>query len=501
MTRKLPILTSGILVLALAAALPALAGGWEELEKRVVEKILPNGIHVILLPRGDAPVVTFVTYADVGWVNEETGRTGLAHMFEHMAFHGSSTIGTKNIKKELEAIDKENKAYLAYRAERLKGRNAEEGKLARLEEEFKKAQQAAAGWGEMAEYVSIVERNGCPDLDAYTGFDQTVYSYSLPSNKIELWAVLESDRFTNPVLREFYQERDVVMEERRMRVESNPGGKLFEEFLAAAYKAHPYGSLGIGHMSDLQNLTREQAEAWFAKYYKGRNLILVVVGDVEPKTAMPIIEKYWGQVPPGEKTPPVITVEPEQKGERRTTIEDPAQPHLLMGFHKPGINHPDNAVYEALSGILSSGRTSRLYKSLVKEQQIALAAGSFPNYGEKYPGVFVFFGVPNKNNTNQEIEEGIWAELDRVMKKPIPVEELEAYRARVRAKFFGELQSNRGIGIALAESQALRGSWRGMFQQMHELEKVTPADLQRVARETFKRTNLTVAEIRSTEDN
>ncbi|MBI4161029.1 MAG: insulinase family protein [Acidobacteria bacterium] len=498
MRRRLRI-TAGFLVLAgLGFVLSAAAGGFDELEKRVVEKTLPNGIHVILLPRGTAPVVTFVTYADVGSVDEEMGRTGLAHMFEHMAFKGSDTVGTRDVKKELKAIEREDEAYLALRAERLRGRNADPEALKRLEEAFETARAEAAEYSNSAEFGEIVERSGCPDLNAYTSLDQTVYPYSLPSNKIELWAALESDRFTNPVLREFYQERDVVMEERRMRYESNPSGKLFEEFLGVAYKAHPYGSIGIGHMSDLQNLTRRQAEEWFAKYYKGRNLVLAVVGDVAPVTAMPIIEKHFSRVPPGEKTPAVVTREPEQKGERRTVIEDPSQPILYMGFHKPDINHPDNAAYEVLSGVLSNGRTSRLYRSLVKEKQLALAAGSFTGLGEKYPGVFLFYAVPNKDRTNGETEAAIWAELDRVREEAVPEEELAAYKARARAAFYGQLQSNQGIAIQLAENQALRGSWRAMFRNQRDLQAVTPADLQRVARETFRRTNLAVAEIRTT---
>ncbi|MEE8111103.1 MAG: pitrilysin family protein, partial [Acidobacteriota bacterium] len=326
-----------------------------------------------------------------------------------------------------------------------------------------------------------------------------VYPYSLPSNKLELWAALESERFTDPVLREFYKERDVVMEERRLRFESQPTGKLFEEFLGVAFRAHPYGKLGIGHMSDLQNLTRRQADDWFAKYYKGKNLILAVVGDIDPKKAMPIIEKYFGRIPAGEKTPVVTTVEPPQKGERRVYLEDPSQPFLLMGFHKPDINHPDNAAYEALNDILSGGRTSRIYKALVKEKKLALFAGSFTQLGQKYPGLFVFISVPNQGKTSEENEAAIWEEIKRIQNEPVTAEELEGMKARARAAFFASLQSNLGIGLELAQNQALRGTWRGMFRQLEELDRVTPDDIQRIARETFLPTNLTVAAIRTSE--
>ncbi len=486
-------------LLGLALAIPALAGGFEDMENRVVEKTLDNGIRVILLPRPKAPVISMVTYADVGAVNEHVGITGMAHMFEHMAFKGTSTIGTNDIKKEREAMDRLEEAYMALKTEQIKGRSANAEMLERLEEAFQNAQEEAAELSNSEEFTEILEREGCPDLNAFTGFDQTVYPYSLPSNKLELWAALESERFTDPVLREFYKERDVVMEERRLRFESQPTGKLFEEFLGVAFRAHPYGKLGIGHMSDLQNLTRRQADDWFAKYYKGKNLILAVVGDVDPKKAMPIIEKYFGRIPAGEKTPVVTTVEPPQKGERRVYLEDPSQPFLLMGFHKPDINHPDNAAYEALNDILSGGRTSRIYKALVKEKKLALFAGSFTQLGQKYPGLFVFISVPNQGKTSEENEKAIWEEIKRIQNEPVTAEELEGMKARARADFFASLQSNLGIGLELAQNQALRGTWRGMFRQLEELDRVTPDDIQRVARETFLPTNLTVAEIRTSE--
>jgi predicted Zn-dependent peptidase len=483
----------------LAAALPASAAGFDDLEKQVVHKTLPNGIEVILLPRPNAPVISFVTWMDVGSVNEEAGGTGLAHVFEHMAFKGSPTIGTRNIKKELKAMKKEDEAYLALRAERLKGRDADPEKLAELQAAFDAASDAAFELSNAVEFDEIVERNGCPDLNAFTGPDMTVYPYSLPSNKLELWAALESDRFSNPVLRDFYRERDVVMEERRMRYESQPFGKVFEEFLAAAYKAHPYGSLNIGHMSDLENLTREQAETWFAKYYKGKNMILAAVGDIDPEAALPVIEKYFGRVPAGEKTPIVVTREPQQNGERQSIIYEQAQPMFMMGFHTPDARHPDSGVYDALDGILSSGRTSRLYKNLVKEKQIALAVGSFTGYLEKYPGLFFFYGYPNQGHANEEIVAVIWEELERLKSEPVPQDELDAYKARARAGFFGGLGDNMGIAQELAENQALHGDWRMMFQEVRDLEAVTPEDIQRVAQETFKRTNVTVAEIRNQE--
>ncbi|HJZ10757.1 MAG TPA: insulinase family protein, partial [Acidobacteriota bacterium] len=245
-----------------------------DFEKKVTEFTLDSGLKFIVVERHEAPVVSFFTYADVGSVNEVTGITGLAHIFEHMAFKGSKTVGTKDLAKELALMKKEDGAFERLRLERVKGRLADAKKLEQLEQEFEAAKQAAQEWANSKEFDEAVERAGGVGLNASTDSDSTQYYYSLPSNKIELWYSLESDRFVNPVLREFYVEKDVVMEERRLRVESNPTGRLIEEFLAAAYKAHPYGDPTVGHMSDLQSISRAEAEAFFKQHYGPESLII-----------------------------------------------------------------------------------------------------------------------------------------------------------------------------------------------------------------------------------
>ena len=214
--------------------------------------------------------------------------------------------------------------------------------------------------------------------------------------------LMESDRFCNPVVREFYKEKDVVMEERRLGIESQPQGRLMEEFLAVAYKAHPYGQHVIGHMSDLQTMTRGEAEDFFKTYYGPGNLTIAIVGDVNPQKVRALAQKYFARIPAAPKPEPVETVEPPQLGERRVTLEDPAQPFVLIGYHKPGINHPDDAVFDAITDIVGMGRTSRLYKSLVKEKKIAVFASAFQGLpGNKYPGLFLFYALPAKGHKNQ----------------------------------------------------------------------------------------------------
>ncbi|UCD51535.1 MAG: insulinase family protein, partial [Phycisphaerales bacterium] len=336
-------------------------------------------------------------------------------------------------------------------------------------------------------------------LNAGTSADYTVYFVNLPSNKLELWMLMESDRFLNPVLREFYKEKDVVMEERRMRTETQPVGKLLEEFLAVAYKAHPYGQPVIGHMSDLEALTRSEAEAFFRTHYGPTNLTMAIVGDVDPARVKALATEYFGRIPARPHPRPVETVEPPQQGERRVIIEDPAQPFVLIGYHKPGINHPDNAVFDAITDIVGMGRTSRLYKSLVKEKRIAMYASGFQGMpGNKYPGLFLFYAVPARGHSSQECEEAIYAEIERLKDEVVDAEDLKKAKTRARAAVIRQLRSNSGLAGQLTAFEVMTGDWRNLFKQIDQIDQVTAEDIQRVARQYFTTKNRTVGIIQTT---
>jgi predicted Zn-dependent peptidase len=484
--------TIALSLATLRMAAPAAAGGFADLEQRVVEQTLPNGLKVLILPRPFAPVVSMVTFADVGSVDENQNATGLAHIFEHMAFKGTTTIGTTDIALELEAMQREDVAFAALREERMRRPRPDPDRLKQLEEDFAAAVGEARQYVKQNELGEIIERAGGQGLNAGTSFDQTVYMYSLPSNELELWATLEADRFANPVLREFYTEKDVIMEERRM-VMSQPVSRLIEDFLAVAFKASMYRSFVIGHMSDLQGVTRDQAREWFARYYGARNLTVAIVGDVDPATAMPMLERTLGAIPAGFNPGPVVTEEPPQRAEKRIIMEDPSQPILFMGFHKGDVNDPDYAVYEALSEVLAGGRSSRLYTTLVKEKKIALAAGSMSDIGQKkYPGLFLFYAVPNKGNSNAECEAAIDEEIARLKREPVSAAELEGVRARVKASFLRSVDSNMGLAMKIAAAENLEGDWREAFRWLDQIDKVTADDIMRVASATFIRSNRTV---------
>jgi predicted Zn-dependent peptidase len=465
----------------------------------MTEFTLDNGLTFLVLERHEAPVVSFHTYADVGAVDEVRGITGLAHLFEHMAFKGTKTIGTKDYEAEKVAMAKMDEIFLELKAERRKEERADKAKLEQLQNQLKEAQNQAQQYLVHDEYEEVFSREGSSGFNAYTSQDATQYIVSLPSNKVALWMVLESDRFANPVLREFYKEREVVMEERRLSVESRPVGRLLEEFMAVAYKAHPYGDSIVGHMSDIATLTRAEAEAFFENYYSPSNLTIAIVGDVDPDQVKALATQYFGQIPSRPKPDPVETVEPQQLGERRVVVQDPSQPFVLIGYHKPNIHHPDDAVFDAITDIVGMGRTSRLYKSLVKEKRIAVAASGFQGMpGTKYPNLFLFYAVPSRGHTNEECEEAIDTEIERLKSELVTPEELAKAKTRARASLIRQLASNSGLAAQLTFYEVITGDWRNLFKQLDKIEKVTAEDIQRIAGEYFTTKNRSVGIIQTT---
>ncbi len=483
------------LFLVVAAVLPASAQDMAAFEKNLTVHKMTNGLTVMIYRRPVAPVFSFFTHVDVGAAQEVPGITGLAHMFEHMAFKGTSVIGTRDYKAEAAALAKVDSAYHAYDAER---RNplADPDKLDALKKAFKDAQDAADAYIEKNEFSKIVDRAGGVGMNASTSSDQTVYFYSLPANKVELWAYLESSRFLDPVFREFYKERDVVMEERRLRTESNPNGRLFEQFSATAFFAHPYKQPVVGYMSDLMSFTREDAEAFYRKYYVPADMTIAIVGDVKAEAILPIIDTYFGRLPAGPKPDALRTVEPKQTAEKTVLLVDPAQPLYLEAYHRPEATSLDDPIYDVIADVLSGGRTSRLYRSLVRDKKIAAAAGAFNGFpGSKYPTLIVMRAVPTPGHTNQEVQAAIREQLERLKTEPITDDELKMVKTRAKADLIRSLDDNSGIARQLVFSQVRFGDWREIFRTVERLDKVTKEDVMRVANATFVATNRTVGMI------
>lgn len=491
-----------ILILPVVAVL---AGGsfafdFSELENSVVEHTLKNGLKIIILERHDAPVVSFNTYANVGSVDDPKGYTGLAHMFEHMAFKGTTTFGTKDYAKEKDLIRVEDSIFMLLRDERTKGMFVDPVRIEKLTKEYEAAREASYAVVEPNAFGTTISREGGVGLNAGTASDWTSYFCNLPSNRVELWMSLESERFLNPVLREMYKERDVVAEERRMRTESNPIGRMVEQFLALGFLAHPYGVPGIGHMSDIQYYSRKEAHAFFEKYYGPSNLTIAIVGDVNAKDVIKMAEKYWGRIPYRPKPPRIATIEPVQKGERRMEMEDPAQPVYLAGWHIPEVTHPDRPAIDAMLDYLAGGRTSLLYKKLIKEKKIAAQASGFAGFpGDKYPTMALVYAIPAPKVSNAECEREILGEVERLKEELIPTEEVEKIKARAKAQFVNGLNSNNGLAFQLAGYQTAWGNWREMFRQLQRINNVKPEDIQRVAKEYFTKNNRTVVQMNTIE--
>lgn len=481
-------------VLLAVAASMALAQDLKSFEQRITTKVLPNGLTLLICERPEAPVFSYVTYVDAGDVDDPSGESGLAHMFEHLAFKGTTQIGTKDYADEKVALAKVEAADDAYEAEKLNPRGADPAKLKELYAKFKAAQNDAHQYVIPNQFTDVAERNGANGLNAETGLDSTEYFWSMPENRLELWAWLESGRLADVVPREFYKERDVVLEERRMRTDSNPIGRLVEQFLATAYVAHPYGRSSIGWPSEVSQITATEAMAFHKKYYVGSNIVVAVVGDVKAAQVLPMLEKYFSRVPGGPKPEEMPTVEPQQFAEKMVIIREQTQPFYLEGYHRPSYRDPDDAVYDAISDIMSNGRVSRLYRSLVRDQQIAAEAEGFsPFPGDKYPGLFAFYAVPLPGHTPQEMRDAIHKEIEKLKTTDVTDEELKMFKTRARADLLRGLADNQGLANALAEYQTRYGDWRQLFLQLDRIDKVTKADIRRVANKVFVASNRTSA--------
>ena len=462
-------------------------------EKRITVKTLENGLTVLICQRPEAPVFSFFTHVDAGSVQDPMGDTGLAHMFEHMAFKGTDKIGTKDYPAEKAALEKVEKAYAAYIYERDKRVGRDESKSKQLEAEWHAATDAANQYVVPGEFAEIIERNGGEGMNAFTNDDETAYHYSMPENRLELWAYLESERFLHPVMREFYKERNVVIEERRMRTDSRPIGRLVEQFIQAAFSAHPYHRPTVGWMGDLNSFSASDAQKFFDQYYIPSNMVVAIVGDVRASTAMPVIEKYFGRIPSHSKPEEAPTTEPPQNSERTVILHERSQPVYLEGYHRPDYRDKDDAVYDAIEDLMSDGRTSRLYRTLVRDKKIASVAAGFTGFpGVKYPHLFAFFAFPLPGHTPTEIADAIHGEIDRLKKEDISDEELKMIKTRAKANLLRGLAENEGLASQLGEAQARYGDWRELFRNVDRIDAVTKGDIRRVANQIFVPANRTV---------
>ncbi|MEM9540157.1 MAG: pitrilysin family protein [Cyanobacteria bacterium P01_E01_bin.42] len=461
--------------------------------EKVTEFTLDNGLRFIVFERHEAPVVSFATYADVGGADEPDGKTGVAHFLEHLAFKGTSRIGTRDYAAEKPLLDRLDE-LISQKKAAIAANNNEA--VEKLTVELLQVQQQADALSIQNQFGQIVEQAGGKGLNAGTSIDFTVYTYSLPANKLELWMSLESERFLDPVFREFFKEQDVILEERRWRTDNSPIGQLVEAFQDEAFTVHPYKRPVIGYDEDIRNLTPQDIRDFFELYYVPNNMTIAIVGDVDPDRVRELAQVYFGRYPAKPAPPEVTIVEPPQQETRTTTLTLRSEPVYLEGFHRPSLNHPDSAVYDAIAAILSNGRTSRLYKSLVEEQQIALSASGFTGFpGDKHPNLMMLYAMTAPGHTLEEVGMALEAEVDRLKSEPVNPEELERVKTQARAGILYSLDSNSGLAYSLVEYQAKTGNWRNLFEQLQKIEAVTAEDILRVARATFTPENKTIGKL------
>lgn len=489
-----------LLLSFLAVSLPLSA---QEVEPIV--HTLPNGMQFLLVPREGDPNVAAGWVAKVGSVNERPGVTGVAHLFEHMMFKGTNTIGTSDIEQDRAIIDRldtlrreiqaeENKLIEAHRRGQI---NDPKNPLNRSERHKELLEQFQQAIGEQRalivkdEFDRIYTGSGASGMNAGTTNDFTIYFINVPSNKLELWFWMESDRLANPVFREFYSERDVVQEERRLRVDSTPTGKIDEQFDAMFWQASPYSWPVIGWPSDLEGLTREEALEFFEIYYAPNNIVASLVGDFDVEQAKAWADQYFGRLEPGPREPePVRTREIEQLAEKRLIAYADTLPQVRVRYHTVADAHLDEAPLLVLANLLN-GRTGRMYKSLVLEQQVASQAGAAVN-GLKYDGYFELIGIARPPNTPEDVEKALKAELDVFRTELVGERELQKVKNQQLAGDFQRLQSKFNLMVQLLSYEAL-GTWENVNRFSDRIQNVTPEDIQRVVTKYFSEENSNVA--------
>lgn len=470
----------------------------------VVEKTLPNGFKLLLVERHDAPSISGGFVVKVGSANERPGITGIAHLFEHMMFKGTPTLGTKDAKRDLELIAEQERVRSGMRDEEAKMRAAlrrglvdditsPESKTDRykeLEGEFKKLVDEQRGLLVKNEFDRVYTTAGASGMNAFTSDDMTGYFINVPANKLELWCWMESERLLRPVFREFYSERDVVFEERRMRVESTPTGKFQEQFNAMLWDSHPYHWMTIGWASDIPAITKQQADDFYALYYQPQNITLILVGDFKADAAEAMVAKYFGRIPKGIQPPPEVTTqEIPSLGEKRYYAEAETNPQVDIYWKTVPFGHRDGYALDVLQQVLST-RTGRLYKGLVLGKEVATETYAQQD-SKKWAGTFNIGGEARDGKTPEDVEQAIYGELERLKGELVPAEELQKVKNQFAAAEYRKLSANFPIFMQVLYSEGL-GDWREVNENGPKLQAVTAEDIQRVAKKYFVRENRTV---------
>lgn len=468
---------------------------------------LDNGMKFLLYPRAEQPnIITAGWVAKVGSANERPGITGISHFFEHMMFKGTNTIGTPDPAEDARFRNEQTRLRSELMALQL-GEQYTRYKSGQIDDPWDPANDTPAMREVRAkldksiqDHRAVITKNefdrvytseGASGMNAFTNNDMTFYFINVPSNKLELWAWMESDRLNDSVFREFYAERDVVHEERRMRTESTPTGIFQEQFDAMFWMSSPYQWPVIGWPSDLNSYTMADAQDYYNTYYKPNNLVGVIVGDFDPSQARSLINEYFGRLEAGDTTPPpVVTLEHKQMAEMRMNAECDCQPQVEVRYHTVPFNHADEAALSVMAEILN-GRTGRLYKGLVEGKEIASNAAAFNN-NMKYAGYFAFSAETKGDADPIDLERAWYEELKKLQSEPVSDRELEKVKNQSAANAYRQLENSFFIMLQLGYYEAM-GDWNYINTQPRAIAAVTADDIQRVANTYFDETNRSVA--------
>jgi len=486
---KFYLLLAGIILLS--------ASGWAQaldLEKKVVKTRLDNGLTVLMLDRKFSPTVSLFIRHRVGAVDEVKGQSGAAHFLEHMMFKGTTTIGTKNYAAEKKLLSRIEKTGQALDFEKKKLEKANPKRLKYLAAQLKTLQASHRQYFVPNEIDRLYTENGGLEMNASTGQDVTTYFVSLPANKIELWARIEADRLINPVFRDFYTERDVILEEWRQRTEASPDGKLYEAFMKTVYQVHPYGVPVIGLRRDIMFMSPSAIRHIHQKYLSPENIIIAVVGDIDTKATLRLIDRYFGRIPKANLQSVSVPAEPRQTGERRVEVLFDANPSMIIGYHKPTAPAAEDYAFDVLETILSKGRTSRLYSKLVLKMQIADSVSVHNGLpAARYPNLFAIFAQPRHPHTSDELQMAIFQELENIKSNPVSDQELVKAKKQMKMDYLKSLDSNSELASTLSYYELLLGDYRYFSNYISQIDKVTAGDIQAAAAKYLVAENRTIA--------
>ena len=458
-----------------------------EMAQKVKTYTLSNGIKVIFYRRGEAPIFAGAVVVRVGGSDETIGQTGISHLFEHMAFKGTRTIGTKDYAAEKRLLERlENLADASESAQKFTPEQQKE-----WDEIHEKLRQLWIS----DDFTARYEKQGAVGQNATTDKEFTKYFVNMPRSAFEFWCKLESDRLISPVMRQFYQERDVVLEERRMRYEDDPGGKLYELLLGTAYQRHPYRSPVIGYERDLRRITARQLEAFRKQYYIPQNIVISLVGRVDPETDIKVVEEYFGGVATGSDIKRDIPEEGSQEGQRRVELSTQASPEVVIAYRKPNYPNPDDPPISVMAEILAGGRTSPMYVELVKRKQLVASVSQEEGPGVVYPNLLMFGMSVKSPHSTSAVVDAFDSVLHRFIKSGATAEQLDIAKRAIGMEYLGHLSSNQSLALDFATSQLAYGTWKASIEWYDLMMKVTVDDIKRVAEKYLVADQRTIATI------